>query len=685
MKKKSSRSLGKPDPLASLLPVARAVESKLKKHKITLTMGGEPSYIPEDCSAPEWNYAALGGEKMAYGRAFAEALTTSTPGAAIIESSGKFYPGEVNARWALHLIWNRSGRPFGPTKRAQQSVPTEAQVSAIALSISKALKLQNCWMRAESSVWILPLDHEGERWKTQKWPLARNGKLRLTKAEGSAGLRLPLADLPGKAIRRALVLELRPNALEIFLPPISQSSWNELLKVIFTYISDFIFRLSGYIPSDDDDLWTKLSVTPDPGVIEINLPPCSQWTDYALWIQRLENSAHKVGLKSSRTSPDGCTLGTGGGNHLLFGGASFEKHPFFPRPGWVASFLRYWQRHPSLAYLFTGQYVGPSSQAPRPDESARDLYDLEMAYRFMETLPAGGDHRLILSETLRHLHTDTSGNAHRCESSFDKFWNPGFEGGCRGLVEFRALESLPHSEWMSAVALLWRAIIVAQLEHPTRTTLIEWGTQLHDRFFMPSHLWSDLSSVLDDLSAWGFKLPREVFRSIWDWRFPKILNVEESGELLEIRKSCEGWPLLCETPLLGGSTSRFVDTSMERLEVSASPRFAKRYGVFIQNRKLPLTADFPEGKKGAGLRYRRTALYPSLHPGLPPHQPLVLSFTEKGRVVRSFQLEHAHRDFIEVDKVPLLHGRAPIRTLKPGLLTYDLRLDGGRAQGSTLG
>jgi uncharacterized protein (DUF2126 family) len=337
----------------------------------------------------------------------------------------------------------------------------------------------------------------------------------------------------------------------------------------------------------------------------------------------------------------------------------------------VVSLLRYWQLHPSLAYLFTGQYVGPSSQAPRPDESTSALYDLEMAYQFIGQLPPG-DHRYLISETLRHLHTDGGGSTHRSEISFDKFWNVNFDGGCRGLIEFRAIESLPRAEWMSAVALLWRALAAYLFAHPCRTPLVDHGEQLHDRYFLPTGLWTDFEQILADLRAAGFALPVEVYREIVDWRFPTMLDESFAGGRLAIRLAHEGWPLLCETPLEGGSTSRFVDTSIERLEFTASPEFAARHRVFVQGRELPL-APLPGSHFGAGLRYRRTALYPSLHPGVPVQLPLFIVVGGAGKR-RVFRLNPNRRTFRTCPARLAPPPGAPCKKLHERLLTFDLRL-----------
>jgi uncharacterized protein (DUF2126 family) len=226
---------------------------------------------------------------------------------------------------------------------------------------------------------------------------------------------------------------------------------------------------------------------------------------------------------------------------------------------------------------------------------------------------------------------------------------------------------------MSAVALLWRTLAAALLQKPFRKPLLDHGDALHDRFFLPSFLLADFKSILRDLKKAGFDLPEDTYRAIADWRFPRILSHEQDGARLSIRKAHEGWPLLCETPLEGGTTSRFVDTSIERLEFLANRTFAADCVIHVNGRRLDLQK-FPEGKWGVGLRYRRTALYPSLHPGIAPQLPLWVSVTQ-GRKRSFYQLAWQERHFTPADPDPhLLEKAPPCKRLHPELITCDLRL-----------
>ncbi len=669
------------DPLAA---VADQVEAAFKKHRIRLTLGGEPTYVPLDPQGSEWNVTALGPTKLRYAYALADALIArAAPRAVAIYSPGKWYPGEVNPRWAINLLWNRDGSALVPALSAPFAASVALDSKAIAAFTShvlRGLRLKSGWLRATDPldakriVRVLPLDHESRRFRSADWKLG--ARLELLRAEGPAGLRLPLAQVPEGISRRALTLEVTAAQLRIFLPPLLQPAFLALFEIVAralhrAQLGSAVF--AGYVPDDEARSWTRLALAADPGVLEINLPPCATWREYRDWLATLERACGSVGLRSFKQLSTHQSLGTGGGNHLIFGGPSLDQNALFTHPRWITSILRYWQQHPSLAYLFTGQYVGPSSQAPRPDESATPLYDLEMAYQFLEALPPG-DHRALLSETLRHLHADGTGNTHRSEISFDKFWNVASDGGCRGLIEFRAVESLPRAEWMSAVALLWHALAAMLLARPCTRPLVEHGDALHDRYFLPSHLWADFEKILRDLRRAGFALPPAPYRAIADWRFPVMLDHRAGRATLTVRKALEGWPLLCETPLEGGITSRFVDTSMERLEFTANREFAETVEIFVQGRRLTLQP-IGKGKFAIGLRYRRTSLYPSLHPGIAPQLPLHITLRHHRRPTH-YRLDADSRTFAPsaASAAPPFSKR-PCRTLKPGLLTCDLRLE----------
>lgn len=432
-------------------------------------------------------------------------------------------------------------------------------------------------------------------------------------------------------------------------------------------------ELQGYLPADAVPSWRVLGLAADPGVLEVNIPPCGTWSEYARWMRLLAECARPAGLRPWRQRKGRAPEGTGGGNHVVFGAAPGEPNVLFSNPAWVASIIRFWQRHPSLAYLFTGSYVGPTSQAPRADESGIPLHDLELALRHLESLPRG-DQRLEIGRTLKHLMTDASGNPHRAEISFDKFWNPGAPSGTLGLIEFRAIESLPKPEWSAAVALLWQACAAMLLRHPDRKPLVNFGGTLHDRYFLPIFLWLDLLEILDALSRNGIELPVTPFAEIHNWRFPLLLRHAEAGGFLEIRSALEPWPLLAETPPEGGNTSRFVDTSMRRLELRCNSRFAREHRILVSGRPVspvPLLRDLHV----VAVRYRHSKLEPSLHPGIEPHLPLRIDIHRRDgeEPCASHILRRGNWRFTPARGKPPPRGK-PCRTTLRGDFTCDLRL-----------
>ncbi|WP_246833724.1 transglutaminase family protein [Synechococcus sp. CB0101] len=667
---------------------ASAVEARLQQAGIQLTMGGEPTLVPIEPQGAEWSVAADGPTKLRYARQLAAELQRRAwPGSTLLYCPGKQYDGEVNPRWALRLITGQNGEPLVPITPSGDYIPSPAELHSLIESVGRDL---SCTLQAlplrdplqhDRQVWAIPLSCTEGQWRSVDWPLQEELR-ELSGAPGPAGLRLPLQHFPSGELRQVLTLERDPHGWALFLPPLEREPLEVLLQRLAAHSPGWKEpELSGVLPWDAYAHWQVLGLTADPGVLEVNLPVCHTWHDYAGWIQLLDEAGAAVGLRSWKQQGSR-TEGTGGGNHLLLGGPSLEAHPFFHRPAWLVGLLRYWQHHPCLAYLFSGRSVGPASQAPRPDEGSASRLDLELAHRALEQLPPG-DQRVAIGETLRHLHADRSGNTHRSEISLDKFWNPAWTAGCQGLLEFRALESLPDHRWTNAVALLFRALAVRQLNPEHRPKgLRTWGDDLHDRAMLPSALWADLEQVLADLAAYGLPLDPEPLRAIWQWRFPALLQWQAGEAELCIRQALEPWPLLCDTPVEGGSTSRFVDSSLRRFELIANPSFRRSYTLAIQGRPLVWPRD-PE--QPIAVRFRQEALFPCLHPCLPVDVPLQLDVlaADSGEPVAHWRLRDESSGFelltegtaMAKTPAPLAHGSAtPLRGAGEHCSTVDLRL-----------
>ena len=689
-------------------PAARAAEARLIQAGIQLTLGGEPTVVPLEPEGAEWSVTADGPTKLPMARRLGQEIQLNAwPGSTLIYCPGKRYDGEVNPRWALRLISGLRGRPpvrwpspCQPGLSGRPLAGAEGEAWLAKLGEQLGIQLEPLPLRDplddERRVWAVPLSSDPDEasdpdndsdpaqrsipWRPAAWPLEESLR-ELSGAPGPAGLRLPLEHMPAGLARQVLTLEIGADGWELFLPPLTRRPLETLLQAVADSLDTLAApRLSGVLPVDSEGHWQVLGLTADPGVLEINLPICHGWGDYHGWMTLLERASASVGLRSWKAAAGGRQESTGGGNHLLWGGPDLAHHPFFSRPAWLVGILRYWQHHPALGYLFTGPCVGPSSQAPRPDEAAGSIFDLELAYRAIEQADDGrsaddprGDHRSLIGETLRHLHADRSGNNHRCEISFDKFWNPGAPAGCLGLVEFRAMESLPQVEWSSAIALLWSNLAAHLLEPGHRPkALRDWGPELHDRMLLPSQLWADLEAILAELAADGLPLDPTPFRQIWEWRFPALLAWQQDADAVELRPALEPWPLICDTPVQGGFTSRFIDGSLRRFEVSVSEAFRQRGTLLLNGRRLPL-----EGPTLA-VRYRHLRLYPCLHPAIAPQLPLELEIiTPKGS--SHFRLEEQDLAFRPVE--PGLEAGSTVAAdawsgrQRPGDVTLDLRVD----------
>lgn len=667
-----------------ILACGDAVEASLQRSGVHLSMGGEPTFVPVSPSGAEWQTAALGPTKLAYARRYAhELIRTTFPGAVILETSGKHFPGEPLPRWTLLIQRRADGQPVwreparlctdtDPGKHTIANAQNFLETLARGLGVDPAFALPFVEAAAPTAPvgYVLPLDQPVGPWVSDDWssafqpPDAKSQTpspiLPLFAGESPAGLRLPLHRLGEKNLRRALTVEIRAGTLTIFVPPLLLASYLALVAQIEATLAALDLRdivLAGYAPPPHPALPT-IGLASDPGVLEINLSPCNTWADYDRQLAQLYSAATACGLCARKLQLNGREVGTGGGAHLVFGGPTGLLSPFFTFSKLLPSIIRYWQHNPALSYAFTGAYMGPSSQAPRIDESTFEaLYELEIACAGAESL--GSPQNLALFDLLfRDLLMDRSGNTHRAEISVDKLWNPWAPNGRLGLVEFRAFETHPACGIQSVTALFVRAILARLCAEPFRESFVRWGGELHDRFFLPAFVWENLVAICADLKRHDIAFDPEWLRAAWEFRFPKLgefalklakplppdapkdQKPEEESFSIEFRQALEAWPLLGESPN-AGTVARTVDSSLDRIEARISDRKFLEGGLLLVNglpcefRPVALSTLNPQLSTAAptgaacGIRYRAFFLTPSLQPHVPVHAPLLIEWVDR--------------------------------------------------------
>ncbi|MDN2659794.1 transglutaminase family protein [Neptunomonas phycophila] len=567
----------------------------------------------------------------------------------------------------LYYLWKEQGLPdnVNPLKA---DLKDDLERRRIARVLSKGLN--------NPAGYIIPLtwDYSKNTWGSSLWPM-RNKVISLIPGDSPMGYRLPLNSLPFTAedlfqpeadpfevrqplmsntppasnpqskmatadkqpeskavttdvVRTAMCIEAREGKIYVFLPPLQYLEHYVALLQAMEQTADKLempIVIEGYDPPRDPRL-QRFQITPDPGVIEVNIHPTGSWDELVTNTGILYEEARLARLTTEKFMLDGRHTGTGGGNHVTLGGQSPADSPILRRPDLLRSLVTFWQHHPGLSYLFSGMFIGPTSQAPRPDEGRDEMmYEMEIAFQQM---PEGlVDEPWLVDRIMRNLLIDITGNTHRSEFCIDKLYAAGTASGRQGLLEFRGFEMPPHSRMSLVQMLLLRCLVIRFWKDPYKKPLVRWGTSLHDRFMMPHYVWQDIKEVVEDLQRHGLPFQLEWLAAFEEFRFPHYGRLKVDDIELELRWAIEPWHVLGEEISAMG-TSRYVDSSVERLQVKLSGLTEGRYVLACNGRRVPLRSTGRKGEFVAAVRYRAWAPPSALHPTIGTNAPLVFDLID---------------------------------------------------------
>lgn len=625
----------------SFTEAVRRHDALLDARGIDIWAGSEPTFTDRFSSAAEWTTQALGEDKARRAERLLHAFQRVFPGGVVLRTLGRQYPGEEKPRWSLGLYRLRGGGSLwrGPADPLLVDNPSGHIVDLPTF----AEALSAAFAAMEAGVWRVPGGGELEqrivlRWGVAEPPDSSDGRLYRPSVHSGG---VPKTGLRDELAREGLWLFVLSNEREngagsarIELPSFGDvPSFLKVLRAIERAAQRAAVEslvLCGFPPPVDHTVeWA--TITPDPAVIEINMAPDASASNFLARSRAVYRSAAALELAPFRLYFNGAVADSGGGGQITLGGPSAGTSPFFRQHRLLPRLIRYFNRHPSLSFLFSHDSIGGSGQSVRPDERGNDAFrELGLALALLDRNESPTPE--ILWRSLAPFLTDPSGNSHRAELNIEKLWNPFLPGrGQLGLVEFRAFRMQHSPERVTALVCLLRAITAMLMETEFDAALTDWGPALHERYALPFYLELDLREVLSDLSASGFALPPPIPDFLLQDEFRNLAQLDLPGCSVRLRRGLEFWPLVGDTSSQEQGTSRLVDASTQRLELTLRPNPGRENHfsecrLWAEGVELPLRDEGDEHHpaKVFGLRYRSFVPWQGLHPTLPSSSPIHL-------------------------------------------------------------
>lgn len=573
-------------------------------------VGSEPTFTDRHAQSPEWLSVALGGNKEVVAGRLIAGLCRRRPGGVVLRSEGRLYPGEAQPRWNIGHYRRRNGLSLwhGPPDPIEDPPAPGTGVLPALDHWAETLADRLAGVGFQPGHSSADADEPG-RWtvvvgQDDGSPLAF--ALEFTQLDGQPTACIALPPLASVASFLAVLQALGQAARDCALPSL---------------------LLAGCTPPVDASV-ELITATPDPAVIEFNTAPSIDAADFLRRSREIYAAVAAQGLAPYRLHFNGAVADSGGGGQITLGGPSPLASPFLQVPELLPRLVRFFNRHPSLSYNYSHDFVGSSGQSARADERGADACN-ELALGLHLLAQQANPQPELLWRSLDPFLCDAVGNSHRAEINIEKLWNPNLgPRGLQGLVEFRALRMQQTPERATALACLLRAIVALLATHRDDLALIDWGAELHERFALPYYLEQDLLAVLAALQAAGLGLGPALRGVLLREEFRRSGQVSLPGCTLELRRALEFWPLVGDatSPHQGG-TSRLVDSSTARVELRLRHDPAcPGWQVLAAGQRLPMRSERDAQGEVAvySLRYRCFAPHLGLHPTLGSQAPLRL-------------------------------------------------------------